>query len=175
LVRRIVESFNAADLDYMLTGAVAASFYGVPRTTMDVDIVVKVSDAGQRVSLVSVLRQIGLWVDEKKIDVALKSKYRLVSLRDNKSPYSVDVIFSRGKKLEKRAGTIEGLPTFFQGPEDLILAKLRMIKATVPPERALKDLEDVRAILKFTKVNVEAVRKQARRNSTLSIFKSITK
>jgi hypothetical protein len=50
-----------------------------------------------------------------------------------------------------------------------------MIKATVPPERALKDLEDVRAILKFTKVNVDAVRKQARRNSTLSIFKSITK
>jgi hypothetical protein len=28
-------------------------------------------------------------------------------------------------------------------PKDLILAKLRMIKATVPRERALKDVEDV--------------------------------
>lgn len=174
LVRRIVESFNAADFDYMFTGAVAASFYGVPRTTMDVDIVVKVSNADQRAKLVSVLRQIGLWVDEKKIDVAIKSRYGLVSLRDNKSPYSVDVIFSRSRRLERRVGTIEGLPTFFQAPEDLILAKLRMIKATVPPERTLRDKEDVRAILKFTAVNVEAVKKQARRNNTLSTFKSIT-
>jgi hypothetical protein len=175
LVRRIIESFNVADLDYMFTGAVAVSFYGAPRTTMDVDVVVKVSNAGQRANLVSVLRQIGLWVDEKKIDVALKSRHRLVSFRDSRSPFSVDVIFSHSKRLEKRVGTIEGLSTFFQAPEDLILAKLRMIKATVPRERALKDKEDVKAILKFTKVNAEAVRKQARRNSTLSIFKSITK
>jgi hypothetical protein len=174
LVRRIVDHFNAGDLDYMFTGAVAASFYGIPRTTMDVDIVVEISNEGQQAKLVSVLRQIGLWVDEKKIDVALKSGYRLVSLRDNKSPYSVDVIFSRNKRLEKRAGTIEGLPTFFQAPEDLILAKLRMIKATVPRERALKDEEDVRAILKFTKVDVEAVKTQARRNNTLSILESVT-
>jgi len=174
LIRRIVESFNAADLEYMFTGAVAASFYGVPRTTMDVDIIVQVSNKNQRVRLVSVLRQIGLWVDEKKIDVALKSKYRLVSVRDSKSPYSVDVVFARGKRLVKWAGTIEGSPTFFQAPEDLILAKLRMIKATVPRERAMKDEEDVRAILKFTRVNVEAVRKKAKINNTLSIFKSIT-
>jgi len=173
LVRRIVESFNAADLDYMFTGAVAASFYGVPRTTMDVDIIVEVSNQDQRVKLVSVLRQIGLWADEKKIGVALKSRYRLASLRDSKSPYSVDVIFSRVKRLKKRTGTIEGSPTFFQAPEDLILAKLRMIKAAVPRERALKDEEDVKAILKFTKVDVETVRKQARRNSTLLIFNSI--
>lgn len=66
-----------------------------------------------------------------------------------------------------------GLPTFFQTPEDLILAKLRMIKATVPRERAHKDVEDVRAILKFSKVDVEAVRQRARRSSTLRIFESI--
>ena len=174
LVRRIVDRFNATDLDYIFTGAVAASFYGAPRTTMNVDIVVEVSNEDQRAMLVPVLRQIGLWVDEKKIDVALKSRFRSVSFRDSKSPYSVDVIFSRGKMLEKRAGTVVGLSTFFQAPEDLILAKLRMIKATVPREKALKDEEDVRAILKFTKVNVDAVKKQAKRNSTLSILKSIT-
>jgi hypothetical protein len=65
------------------------------------------------------------------------------------------------EKLKKRAGSVLGLETFYQMPEDLVLAKLRMIKATVPRERALKDEEDVKAILKFTKINVAAVRKQA--------------
>jgi hypothetical protein len=48
-----------------------------------------------------------------------------------------------------------------------------MIKAAVPRERALKDEEDVKAILRFTKVNVETVKKQARKSNTLPIFKSI--
>jgi len=173
LIRRIVNGFNAAALDYMFTGALAASFYGVPRTTVDVDVVVRVSSESHRTGLVSALRQAGLQVDEKKIDAAFKSGYELVTFRDSRSPSSVDVIFSRGRRLEKRAGTIVGLPTFYQTPEGLTLAKLRMIKATVPRERALKDVEDVRAVLKFTKVNVEAVKKKARRDNTLSILESI--
>ena len=39
--------------------------------------------------------------------------------------------------------------------EDLVLAKLRMIKATLLRERAVKDEEDVKAILGFTKVDTE--------------------
>lgn len=139
LVRRIVKSFNAAGFDTCSRGLWWRVFYGVPRTTMDVDIVVEVSREGGK------------------------------TFRDSRSPYSVDVIFSR-KRLVKRAGIVAVLPAFYQVPEDLILAKLRMVKATVPRERALKDEEDVRAILRFTKVDVEAVKKQARRNNTLSTF-----
>ena len=58
-------------------------------------------------------------------------------------------------------------------PEDLILAKLQMIKATVPRERALKDEEDVKAVLRFTKVDVEAVNMRAKMENTLSIFEAI--
>jgi len=174
LVRRIVNSFNVAGLDYMFTGALAAGFYGVPRTTVDIDIFVRVSSKAQRARLVSALRQTALLVDERKIDAALKSGYGLATFSDSKSPYRVDIILSGEKRLEKRVGTIAGLSTFFQSPEGLILAKLRMIKATVPRERALKDQEDVRAILRFTKLDVEAVKKKAKRNNTLSIFESIT-
>ena len=173
LIGRLVGSFGAVGLDYMFTGALAAGFFGVPRSTVDVDVVVAVLGRGYRVKVVSALRQAGLRVDEKKIDAALKGGYGIVTLGDVKSPYSVDVIFSRGR-LRKRAGTVVGLSTFFQVPEDLILAKLRMIKATVPRERAFKDEEDVRAILKFTRVNVEAVRKRAKRQGTLSVFDALT-
>jgi len=158
----------------VFTGALAASFYGVPRTTMDVDVLVKVATEGDRAKLVSALKQAGMRVDEKKIEAALKLSYRIVTFKDDKSPYSVDVIFSRERELKKRVGTVAGLPTFYQTPEDLILAKLRMIKATVPRDRAQKDEEDVRAIMRFTKIDVKAVEKQARKNNTLPILESLT-
>lgn len=72
--------------------------------------------------------------------------------------------------LRKNAGTVAGLTTYFQAPEDLVLAKLRMIKATKPRERAVKDEEDVKAILEFTKVDLEAVKKQAKHDGTSVIL-----
>jgi len=173
LIKRVATCLNAAALDYMFTGALAASFYGIARTTVDVDIVVGVSSKGDKVRLVSALRQAGVRVDPKKVDAAFKSGYNVVTFSDVKSPYSVDVILSRSRRLGKRAGTIAGLPTFYQTPEDLVLAKLRMVKATVPRERTVKDEEDVRAILKFTRVNVDAVSKRAKKDGTLSILESI--
>jgi len=167
-----VRGFEKAGLDYMFTGALAASFYGVPRSTVDVDVVVWVAEGKQRARLVSALREAGLVVDEREIDEAFESGYRIATFRDSITVYSVDVIFS-DEKLEKRVGSVAGLRTFFQTPEDLVLAKLRMIKATVPRERALKDEDDVKAILKFTKVDVKAVKMQAKRENTLSIFESL--
>ena len=156
----------------MFTGALAASYYGTPRTTMDVDIVVKVSRGDLQTKLVSALRKAELQVDEKRIDAAFKSGFRIVTFRDSKSPFTVDIILS-SKKLEKKAGTILGLPTFYQTPEELILAKLRMIKATVPRERALKDEDDVRAILRFTEVNMKNLKRRALKDGTLSILENI--
>lgn len=153
----------------MFTGALAASYYGTPRTTTDIDVMVEVSGKDWRGKLVLALKQAGLLVDEKRVDAVLRSGYRLATFEDKKTPYSVDVIFSSGK-LEKRAGTILGLPTFYQTPEELILAKLRMIKATVPRERAFKDKNDVEAILRFTKVDTKALKDRARKNNTLSIL-----
>ena len=172
IVKRIVNALNGAEVEYMLTGALAASHYGLPRTTMDVDIVVKVFREDVQTRLVSALRKAGLRVDEKKIDAAFKSGFRIVTFSDTKSPFTVDIIFSR-RKLKKKAGTILGLPTFYQTPEELILAKLRMIKATIPKERAIKDEDDVKAIMKFTKVDINAIKKQAKRNNTLTILENM--
>jgi len=49
-----------------------------------------------------------------------------------------------------------------------------MIRATVPRERAQKDMEDVKAILKFSKVNLKAVRQQAEKEGTIQILQEIT-
>ena len=174
LVKRLVKGFEGVGVDYVFTGALAASFYGAPRTTVDVDVVVAVAGVKQRVRLVEALKRAGLVVDEREVDRALESGYKIATFRDSKTAYSVDVIFSDGK-LEKRAGTVAGLPCFFQTPEELILAKLRMIKATKPRERALKDEEDVKAILRFTEVDMDGVRQKSCKDSTFSILEEMLK
>ncbi len=156
----------------MFTGALAASYYGTPRTTMDVDIVIKVAQGKVPAQLIPALRKAGIQVNERRIREAFASGFRIVTLKGEKTPFTLDIIFS-DKRLEKRAGTILGLPTFYQTPEGLILSKLRMIKVTVPREKALKDEDDVRAILRFTEVDMKILKKQARNDNTLSILETI--
>jgi hypothetical protein len=171
-VKRLAVVLGGAGLDYAFTGALAVSFYGAPRTTTDVDVMVAVSgEADVKGKLVAALRQAGLEVDERQIDLALASGYKIVTFKDKASPFCVDVIFA--DSVRKRAGRVDGVSAFFQEPEDLVLAKLRMIKATLPRERAVKDEEDVRAILAFSKVDVAAVRRQARRDGTLAILEGL--
>jgi len=157
----------------MFTGAIAASYYGTPRTTIDVDIVVKVSEKNVQPLLLEPLRKADMQFDEHKIKAALKSEYDIVTIKDKRTTLTLDVIFS-DKKLRKKPGKIAGLPTFYQTPEELVLSKLRMIKVTIPRERALKDMDDIRAILKQTKVNKKAIEKQAQRESTLAILRELT-
>jgi len=172
LVRRLVRALEMFQLDYAFTGALAASFYGLPRTTTDVDVMVKVCDKTERRKLVYALANAGLIVDERELDKAIASGLGIAEFNDQKTAYTVDVILLAGKPQGK-TGTIAGIQTFFQTPEDLILAKLRMIKATVPKERAQKDKEDVRAIMKFTLLDVDAIRNKAKKENTLSIFEEL--
>jgi hypothetical protein len=165
-----VKSFNFAGIDYMFTGALAASYYGTPRTTMDADVIVRISFGGRsRSEFESALKEAGVKFEKRRIDTAFESKFKIATFKDSRSPFTLDTIFSR-RRLNKRPGTILRLPTFYQIPEELILAKLRMIKATIPRERAFKDMEDVKAILKFTKVDLNALKRKAHMSNMLSIL-----
>ena len=172
-VRRLVEGFEGSGLDYAFTGALAASFYGVPRTTSDVDVLVRVTDeAYAKAKVVEALEQAGLEADLHRIDAALESGYNIASFKCKTTPYTVDVIFSR-QPFEKQHGTVADSKTFLQSPEGLVLAKLRMIKATLPHERAAKDKEDVKAVLTFANVDVEAVKQQAKKDGTFDILENL--
>lgn len=112
-------------------------------------------------------------MDPEKVERQLKSGYNVITVNDGLSPYTADLIVSRDP-LEKKKGTIQGVRVYLQSPESLILAKLRMIKATVPSERAQKDRDDVRAILDRTKVDTKQITQKARGESTLEIFRQLS-
>jgi hypothetical protein len=158
----------------VFTGAFAVSFFGTPRTTIDADIIVTITQEEMQSRLVEPLKKAHVQVDEKKISEVLKSGYKIVTFKDKKTPFTIDIILSK-KKIRKKLGTAFGLPTYFQAPEGLILAKLRMIKVTLPPERAQKDWEDIKSILKHTKVNIKTIERYAEKETTLTIFRELTK
>jgi len=118
------------------------------------------------------MEKAGVKVDLEKIRHNIKSGYNVVTLADRFSPYTADFILVKNPP-ERKKGALLGVKTYFQSPESLILAKLRMIKATIPRERSQKDREDVRAILANTKVNKRKILDRARKEDTIEIFREI--
>lgn len=173
-VKKLVNAFELVKLDYAFTGALATSFYGVPRTTTDVDVILVVADEKDfKGKIKTALKEADVEFDERKIENALTSGYKIATFKSKETPFTVDLILSDGK-LDKKSGKINNLKAFFQSPEGLIEAKLRMIKATLPPERATKDRDDIKSILVFTNVDVEAVKRQAQKDRTSEIFEALT-
>ena len=150
----------------------AASYYGVPRTTSDVDFIVQVS-IDDLDKFLDKLASGGLIVDKTMIKTQLASGYNVVSLQHERFPYQVDLIVKTEGRLERRPGTALGLRSYYQPAEQLILSKLRMIKATRPAERSFKDREDIKQILANTKVDKRKILKLAQLQSTIEIAQEI--
>lgn len=171
LVKRVIRALNRTDHEYMFTGALASSYYGTPRSTTDIDIVIRVEDRElHRVS--QLLAEARLEIKEDTFERVLDSGYGIVTIRDRLTPYSVDLIMTE-EHLERRACTILGEPTYIQSPESLILAKLRMIRATLDPLKSSKDREDIRSIVRHTRVDMERVRSRAEQENTLGILETL--
>jgi len=170
LASRLVKCLNISGLDYAFTGALAVSFYGSPRTTSDVDVMITIGANEVNIpKIIDALNCAGLAADKRRIEDAIKSGYNIATFRNKTSPYSVDLILT-DERLDKRQGKVAGLDSYLQQPEGLILAKLRMIKATIPRERAQKDEDDIRTILRFTEINIKEVRDRAKQEGTLDIL-----
>jgi hypothetical protein len=93
-------------------------------------------------------------------------------VEDRFSAHTADLILVDTPPSRNR-GTVQGVKAYFQSPESLILAKLRMVKATVPRERSLKDRDDIRAILANTRVSKKKILDRARKEGTIEIFREI--
>lgn len=167
----MVRALNQSGLRYMLTGALASSYYGRPRTTLDIDVVVAVRESDLAI-LARALARANLKAEERILEAAWRSKYGIATIEDRRSPHTLDIIFT-DEKLERKAGSALGLRTFYQTPESLILSKLRMIKATLQPERAATDREDIKAILESSRLHLDTLRKRARTQGTYKILEDL--
>lgn len=128
--RRSLKALHESGIDYVIVGGLAAIKYGRPRSTMDIDVIVKVDP--KRKSHIDTLVQ-AFTRHELEINTLDLEKSLLegahVPVFDKRSPYRLDLKNVRDKLdlaslMNRRMTEIFGIETWLESPEDLIVAKL---------------------------------------------------
>lgn len=136
ILKALAAAFHKHRVPYMFTGSIAVSFYGHPRYTHDVDIVMDVvtgENEALRKALVSLKTTFLLFVDADHLDEAFRSS-RMISLLDRKSEMKVDLwlfgndSFSASSFSRRKSKRVFETPMNFIAPEDLIIQKLLWYK-----------------------------------------------
>jgi len=117
-----------AGVDYMIVGSMASTYYGPPRTTQDVDVVVELDEASASRLLASIDRD-RFYVAEvaAREAVARRGQFNLVDLRTG---WKIDLIVRRDRPFSveefsrRQRAVVEGVEVFMATAEDTVLSKL---------------------------------------------------
>lgn len=136
-----LQRLNRLSMPYMLVGSMASNYWGVPRSTHDLDFVVQLlADA---VDALVASFAVGFFIQPESVAKALRPPYQFNAI-DEQSALKVDFWILRDNPFEKAALArrlsvlMFETPAFVATPEDLILHKLYWHKLN-PSERQLRD------------------------------------
>lgn len=155
VLQRVVETLSDIGIPYMLTGSLASSYYGRPRTTQDIDIVIA-PDSAQLKELVRMFPDSQYYVDEGAALEAL-DRESMFNLIDFKSGWKVDFIIRKSRdfsraEFERRAGReLYGVNVAIASPEDVVVAKLEWAKMG----ESSRQVDDAAAILRSRRTSLD--------------------
>jgi len=147
LLAGIGERLTAAGIPHMVTGSVASSFHGEPRSTRDIDIVIDPT-ASALEAFVRSLPADAFYVDFEAARAALAGRGQF-NVIEKASVWKVDLVirkdrpFSLVEFARRQPAELLGTATFVASAEDLVIAKLEWAKSG----RSERQLRDVAAIL----------------------------
>lgn len=136
---------NRVELAYMLTGSMASNYWGIPRTTHDLDFVIQLPPSAVH-RLVEVFQD-GFFLDEAAVHAAFQPPYQFNAI-DERSALKVDFWlpkpnpFDRELFSRRRQVKIFGEDAWIATAEDVILHKL-FWNSISPSERQLGDAAGV--------------------------------
>lgn len=148
VIARVVRHLDALGIPYMITGSVASSFHGKPRTTHDADIVIDPDREGLE-RLVHELSAADFYADPKSAREALRRR-RQFNVIDTASAFKLDLIIRKDRPFShaefarrQRADLPEAKQVALATPEDTILSKLEWAKKGGESERQLADVRGI--------------------------------
>lgn len=133
---------DRAAIAYMVTGSFASTYYGEPRATRDLDIVIEPSNDELGVLVDDVLSD-GYYVDRDAAFDALRQRtqFNVVAADAFKIDFIIrkDRPFSREEFARRRSAVLLDIPVFIASVEDMVIAKLEW---SVPfdSDRQLRDV-----------------------------------
>jgi hypothetical protein len=128
-----VEILDQLNIPYIVTGAVAVSFYGLPRTTHDIDLVIELKQK-HVTPLVKAFSQ-DFYIDSKAVQEAI-SRSSVFNVIDTQSGLKIDFwiarleAFDRERFRRRHQETVFDRSLWLPSPEDVILSKLLWYKGS---------------------------------------------
>ncbi|MBD2126873.1 hypothetical protein NDI39_23020 [Microcoleus sp. ZQ-A2] len=152
IARLLHPIFETLDIPYYITGGVAATAYGDPRTTRDLDLVIELNRDNIS-QLVEALETAGFYCPSVAVEDIRDGRGRVLSVTHITKVLNADIVlnadtdFDRSKMARRRKIALDeaGVEQFFvASPEDVVLAKLLWRK----PSGSMKQWTDVLGIIK---------------------------
>ena len=148
VLSRISVALNRAGIAYMLSGSFASAYYGPPRATQDIDIVIAATPDQLR-TLVHLLPAGEYYVD---LDAVLEAHQRksMFNVIDLATGWKIDFIIRKSRAFseeEFRRSTpviLHGVQLSVASVEDVIVSKLEWAKLA----ESSRQIEDVAGILR---------------------------
>lgn len=129
---KLISLLDAIGIPYMVAGSLGSSFYGRPRATQDVDVVIAPS-AGQMEDLIARLDGLGCYVSADAAREALKQR-TMFNVIDTAAGWKADLIIRKDRSFSveefgrRRQVEASGRTLWIVSPEDTILSKLEWAK-----------------------------------------------
>lgn len=152
IARLLHPIFETLGIPYYITGGVAATAYGDPRTTRDLDLVIELNRDNIS-QLVEALEMAGFYCPPSSVEDIRDGRGIVLSVTQMTSVLNADIVlsadtdFDRSKMARRRKMALDEAgvePFFVASPEDVVLAKRLWRK----PSESMKQWTDVLGILK---------------------------
>jgi hypothetical protein len=144
LLKFISDILEQLDIPHMVVGSYASGFYGEPRMTQDIDIVIDPLP-NQIDAIIAKLPPVDFYVSREAAMEALRTRGQF-NVIDSSSAMKIDFMISRSSawgenQLTRRVRheLMDGITTFTARPEDVILSKLLYYKEG-GSEKHLRDI-----------------------------------
>jgi len=143
LLKRIVRLLDETGIEYMITGSVASSMQGEPRSTHDIDIVTAI-EKSQASKLTELIMDDKYYMDSESVIKAIDNQ-KMFNLIDMETGDKIDFwiltdsAFDKSRFSRRIDEEIEGIKVAVSSPEDTILSKLRWAKMTGGSEKQFTD------------------------------------
>ena len=144
----VLGRLDRAGIDYMLTGSMASNYWGIPRTTHDLDFVL-VMNFDQVGDLVAVFES-GFFIQAESVRSAFRPPHQF-NVLDEQSALKADFWLLQDNEFERAAfgrrvrAELFGRPAWVTTAEDILLHKLYWNRLS-PSERQLQDVAGVYAV-----------------------------
>ena len=164
IIRRVVGSLDQAGFAFMLVGSFSSNFYGIPRSTQDVDLVVEVTPDRPITRLTSYLDEDIHLQPQQSFELFTATTKHELTVVD--SAFRVELFHLSDDEYDQQRFTrrsqveLFGVPVWLPTAEDVIVTKLRWLRR--------KDEDDIRNILavRIDQLDWEYMRSWCERHQT---------